>query len=295
MVFVPVLDQARKGNELRHQHDENSLRAGTENRGSGLSSGSFHSSRPEFPVRCRFLGRQGPQHRVTLSQPFAVGRFAVTFDEWDACVADGGCKDYKPSDADWVFALGFAQRMVITPRLTLQPRYVGLSLRACALHHSSCVTLRLRFNLPQPGFSIIRAAPQHAAPTDSRRFAFYGTRAYAGRRIWRMDELYRRGRWGRTDCSSSGHLQKRSVKEPFEEEKRIMKTTHTVLLAAGLVAGLAVASSETYAAGPMLAPVALATSSAGTAVAIVEPTVVVVRRRAVVRRPVVVRRRVIVR
>src|SRR3954469_5223213 len=32
-------------------------------------------------------------------------------------------------------------------------------LRACALHHSSCVTLRLRFNLPQPGVSIIRAAP----------------------------------------------------------------------------------------------------------------------------------------
>ena len=25
--------------------------------------------------------------------------------------------------------------------------------------HSSCVTLRLRFNLPQPGVSIIRAAP----------------------------------------------------------------------------------------------------------------------------------------
>jgi hypothetical protein len=33
-------------------------------------------------------------------------------------------------------------------------------LRDCAHHHSSCVTLRLRFNLPQPGVSIIRAAPQ---------------------------------------------------------------------------------------------------------------------------------------
>ena len=33
-------------------------------------------------------------------------------------------------------------------------------LRACARHHSSCLTLRLRFNLPQPGVSIIRAAPQ---------------------------------------------------------------------------------------------------------------------------------------
>ena len=33
-------------------------------------------------------------------------------------------------------------------------------LRACAHHHSSWVALRLRFNLPQPGVSIIRAAPQ---------------------------------------------------------------------------------------------------------------------------------------
>ena len=66
-----------------------------------------------------------------------------------------------------------------------------------------------------------------------------------------------------------------------------------VLLTAGLVAGLAVASSETYAAGPMLAPGALATSSAESTVAIAEPAVVVVRKRAVV--GPVVRRRVIVR
>ena len=44
-----------------------------------------------------------------------------------------------------------------------------------------------------------------------------------------------------------------------------MKTTHTVLLAAGLVAGLALASSETFAAGPMIAPGALATTSVGSA------------------------------
>jgi formylglycine-generating enzyme required for sulfatase activity len=25
----------------------------------------------------------------------------VTFDEWDACAADGGCNGYKPSDANW--------------------------------------------------------------------------------------------------------------------------------------------------------------------------------------------------
>jgi formylglycine-generating enzyme required for sulfatase activity len=42
-----------------------------------------------------------PQHTVIISKPFAVGRFAVTFDEWDACVAAGGCRHYRPGDHDW--------------------------------------------------------------------------------------------------------------------------------------------------------------------------------------------------
>ena len=42
-----------------------------------------------------------PQHSVTIAKPFAVGRFAVTFEEWDACVADGGCNGYKPADRGW--------------------------------------------------------------------------------------------------------------------------------------------------------------------------------------------------
>jgi len=44
---------------------------------------------------------EGPQHTVTFAKPFAVARFAVTFDEWDAGVADGGCNGYRPSDAGW--------------------------------------------------------------------------------------------------------------------------------------------------------------------------------------------------
>jgi hypothetical protein len=39
-----------------------------------------------------------------------------------------------------------------------------------ALQHSSCLTLRLRFNLPQPGVSIIRAAPQFRHRTDADAF-----------------------------------------------------------------------------------------------------------------------------
>ena len=37
-----------------------------------------------------------PAHLVTIGQPLAVGRYEVTFAEWDACVAEGGCNDYKP-------------------------------------------------------------------------------------------------------------------------------------------------------------------------------------------------------
>jgi formylglycine-generating enzyme required for sulfatase activity/uncharacterized caspase-like protein len=44
---------------------------------------------------------EGPRHRVAISRPFAVGRYAVTFDEWGACIADGGCNGYKPWDNGW--------------------------------------------------------------------------------------------------------------------------------------------------------------------------------------------------
>jgi formylglycine-generating enzyme required for sulfatase activity len=38
---------------------------------------------------------------VTIARPFAVGKFAVTFDQWDACIADGGCNGYRPADVGW--------------------------------------------------------------------------------------------------------------------------------------------------------------------------------------------------
>jgi formylglycine-generating enzyme required for sulfatase activity len=34
-------------------------------------------------------------------QNFEAGRHEVTFAEWDACVADGGCNGYRPSDEGW--------------------------------------------------------------------------------------------------------------------------------------------------------------------------------------------------
>jgi formylglycine-generating enzyme required for sulfatase activity len=41
------------------------------------------------------------QHRVTIAAPFAVSKFEITFDEWDACLKNGGCDGYRPDDQGW--------------------------------------------------------------------------------------------------------------------------------------------------------------------------------------------------
>jgi formylglycine-generating enzyme required for sulfatase activity len=45
--------------------------------------------------------REEPKHRVTITKPFAAGKFEVTFAEWRACVANGGCKNYRSNDHGW--------------------------------------------------------------------------------------------------------------------------------------------------------------------------------------------------
>src|SRR5215470_4644590 len=34
---------------------------------------------------------EGPRHEVTIAKPFALSKFEVTFEEWDACVAAAAC------------------------------------------------------------------------------------------------------------------------------------------------------------------------------------------------------------
>ena len=43
---------------------------------------------------------EGPQHRVRIANPFAVGMYEVTFAQWDACRRDGGCT-HSPGDGGW--------------------------------------------------------------------------------------------------------------------------------------------------------------------------------------------------
>jgi len=73
-----------------------------------MPAGSFTMGSP--PSELARDNDEGPQRLVMFGKPFAVGRFAVTFDEWDACVADGGCNGHRPSDNGW----GRGRRPVIT-------------------------------------------------------------------------------------------------------------------------------------------------------------------------------------
>lgn len=43
---------------------------------------------------------EGPQREVSIA-PFAISKYEVTFAQWDACLADGGCNGYSPPDGGW--------------------------------------------------------------------------------------------------------------------------------------------------------------------------------------------------
>jgi formylglycine-generating enzyme required for sulfatase activity len=84
-----------------------------------VPAGEFNMGSPEDePDRNK---NESPQHIVRFARQFAVGRFAVTFDEWDACVADGGCNGYIPSDNGW----GRGNRPVIHVSWTDAQAYVA--------------------------------------------------------------------------------------------------------------------------------------------------------------------------
>ena len=65
-----------------------------------VPAGEYTMGSPESETE-RLEDREGPVHRVSVRQPFAIGKFEVTFAEWNACVAGGGCEGYRPSDLGW--------------------------------------------------------------------------------------------------------------------------------------------------------------------------------------------------
>lgn len=72
------------------------------------------------PASERFRGAE-PQHEVTIAEPFAAGKFEITFDEWEACVAEGGCDSYLPEDHGW----GRGDRPVVQVSYDLAQLYLA--------------------------------------------------------------------------------------------------------------------------------------------------------------------------
>ena len=64
-----------------------------------VPAGAFRMGSPDSEA-----GRsrdEGPVRTVTIAKPFAVGKFEVTWDDWEACVAMRGCDGRPTGDAGW--------------------------------------------------------------------------------------------------------------------------------------------------------------------------------------------------
>ena len=63
-----------------------------------IPAGSFVRGSPESEEG-RYVF-ETPQEKVSVKS-FALGKYHVTFDDWDACVEEGGCNGYRPDDEGW--------------------------------------------------------------------------------------------------------------------------------------------------------------------------------------------------
>ena len=116
--YLAVYPQGRHAAEARRQQRLRRWRAGQTFRDEFRSGGKG----PEMVVVPAGSFQMGcvsgqdcdddeqPVHRVTIAQPFAVGKYEVTFAEWDTCVSGGGCGGRRPNDYGW----GRGRRPVIS-------------------------------------------------------------------------------------------------------------------------------------------------------------------------------------
>jgi len=63
-----------------------------------IPSGVFERGSP--PGELGHHASEGPVTRVAIRRSFAIGRYPVTFGEWDQCLRDGACR-HKPNDRGW--------------------------------------------------------------------------------------------------------------------------------------------------------------------------------------------------
>ncbi len=63
-----------------------------------IPPGAFMMGAPEWEEESGDVER--PVHQVRIAYSFAVGKYEITFAEWDACVSAGGCS-HTPHDEGW--------------------------------------------------------------------------------------------------------------------------------------------------------------------------------------------------
>jgi formylglycine-generating enzyme required for sulfatase activity len=86
-----------------------------------FTMGSTAEEHVALGVLSIFKPMESPRHQVRIGHRFAVARYSITFAQWDACVADGGCDGYRPDDAGW----GRGRRPVINVDFANAQSYVA--------------------------------------------------------------------------------------------------------------------------------------------------------------------------
>jgi len=119
---------------------------------------------------------EDPLHRVNIARPFAVARFKISFDDWDACLADGGCDGTRGDESG--FGRGRLPAYGISSRLQnpISPGFPAKSDAPIASQAnpngniSPAPALRRRSGLAKPS---LRSRPTilHRSPTPTGRAA----------------------------------------------------------------------------------------------------------------------------
>lgn len=116
--------------------------------------GSTQEERAALGVLSMLDKMESPRHPVTIAYRYAVARYSVTFAQWDACVADGGCDGYRPDDSGW----GRGRRPVVNVDFANANAYVAW----------------LKKKTGQPYRLLSEAEWEHAARAGTTSWFFYG-------------------------------------------------------------------------------------------------------------------------
>lgn len=113
----------------------------------------------------------GRQVEITIPQPFAVGRLEVTFDEWEACVADGGCKSNPSPDAS---GFGKGRRPVINVSWRDAQEYVAWINAKAPKDHPYRLLSEAEWEYAARGVTVATPQPPYFFGADEKKLCDYG-------------------------------------------------------------------------------------------------------------------------